>query len=291
MKTRNFFLFLSLLGMFSACSPKVVTKSFQHYSPRQAYEGLIVFLPEDSIQFTDQEIIGEIRVGDSGISTDCSFETVVDFAKANALQLGANAIKIYQHRPPNVLWSTCHQIRAKALLLKDIRPYEKQIIWDARRKLTVADFKGDTLNRPFQAATCSQFNYRYRGRLINGYVTFNVDTYFDCFCSYLKPDANSQALLEHEQIHFDISEIYARRFVQRIGAEIASVEELELEGKKIMSAIFLEMQKQQDLYDSEVYSNGARQKFWLEKTQKELQELQALASKELRIPYKAKKQN
>lgn len=291
MKTRNFLPFLSLLGMLSACSPKVVMKPLEKYPPRQAYQGLIVFLPEDSIQFNSQEIIGEIRVGDSGISTNCDFETVVDSAKACALRLGANAIKIYRHRTPNVFWSTCHQIRAKALLLKDIRPYEKQIIWDARRKLTRADFKGDTLNRPFQAYNGGRIFYQMKGSRMKGFATFTAATYFDCLRSYFKSGTDVQALLAHEQIHFDISEIYTRRFVQRISTEIESVKELEVEGQQILRAVYLEMEKQQTQYNNESISDADRQKFWQEKTQQELEELKAFAVKELRIPYKAKRQN
>jgi hypothetical protein len=290
MKARHFLLGLSLLGLFSACSPKVVVKPLQNFPARQLYEGMIVFMPTDPILYTEEEVIGEIRVMDSGITINCDFETVVDSAKAQALRLGANAIKIYKHRPPSYLWSTCHQIRAKALRLKDIKPYEKQIVWDARRKLTVADFKGDTLNRPFQTYSGGRLAYHYNGRRINGYATLKAEAYFDCFRSYFKLGANVQALLEREQIRFDISEIYARRFVQRISTEIKSIEEMEADGEKILLAVSVEMEKRQEQYDNEASFNEEKQRFWLEKTQLELQELQEFAPKQLRIRFKAKKQ-
>ena len=289
MKTRLFLLGLGLLSLFSACSPKVVVKPLQNFPARQMYEGLIVFMPTDSIRYTEAEVIGEIRVMDSGTSINCDLETVVDSAEAQALKLGANAIKIYKHKLPSTLGSTCHQISAKALRLKDIQPYEKEIVWDARRRLSITDFKGDTLNRPFQAATCSSFKYKTWGKLIDGYMTLSVETFFDCFCSYFKPDPAAETLLEHEQIHFDISEIYARRFVRQVSSEIKSIEEFNNTGEKIARTIVLDMQKRQDLYDSEVYADPSKQGAWIEKTQNELQELQEFAPKQLRIRFKAKK--
>lgn len=289
MKPRHFLLGLSILGLFSTCSPKVVVKALQNYPARQMHEGLIVFMPSDSIKYTEQEVIGEIRVMDSGTSINCDLETVVDSAKIQALRLGANAIKIYKHKLPSTLGSTCHQISAKALRLKDIQPYEKEIVWDARRRLSIADFKGDTLDRPFQAATCSSFKYKTWGRLIDGYMTLKVETFFDCFCSYFKPDPAAEILLQHEQIHFDISEIYARRFVSQVSSEIKSIEEFNNIGEKIARAVVLDMQKRQDSYDSEVYADPSKQSAWVEKTQIELQELQEFAPKQLRIRFKAKK--
>ena len=290
MKTKLFLLGLSLLGLLSSCSPKIGVKVLQSFPARQLYEGLIVFMPGDSIPYTEAEVIGEIRVMDSGTSINCDLETVVDSAKVQALRLGANAIKIYKHKLPSALGSNCHQISAKALRLKEIQSYEKEIVWDARRRLSIADFKGDTLNRPFQAATCSSFKYKTWGRLIDGYMTLKVETFFDCFCSYFKPDADVEKLLEHEQIHFDISEIYARRFVRQVSSEIKSIEEFNNIGEKIAKTVFLDMQKRQDLYDSEVYADPSKQSAWMEKTQIELRELQEFAPKQLRIRFKAKKQ-
>lgn len=80
----------------------------------------------------------------------------------------------------------------------------------------------------------------------------------DCLRSYFKSGADVQALLAHEQIHFDISEIYTRRFVQRISTEIESVKELEAEGQQILRAVYLEMEKQQTQYNNESISHAAR---------------------------------
>jgi ribosomal protein L19E len=274
-----------ILFLFSSCSPKVVVKNPNQYPKREAYQGFIFFTETDTVDLSKEEVLGDIQIKDGGLTINCDFEIVLNLAKAKALDLGANALQIYEHRTPDV-WSSCHRIKAKALRLKDIKPYENEVIWDKRRPLTLIDFKGTTVDRPFQAATLSIFRYKTWGRPIDGYATLTVETYFDCGRSYFKIDDDSIEILKHEQLHFDISELYARKFVKRIKEEIKSTKELPTIGEKIVKEIVDQLQLRQDKYDSEVYADRKKQTLWVEKIRAELKELEAFEDKKLTIKYK-----
>ncbi|MFK7807444.1 MAG: hypothetical protein AB8F74_06520, partial [Saprospiraceae bacterium] len=90
-------------------------------------------------------------------------------------------------------------------------------------------------------------------------------------------------VLDHEQLHFDISEIYARKFVQRIEQEVHSFKELQEKIDSIFSDIRKNLQLKQDEYDSEVYVDDSLQTKWSDWVNKELKSLDKYKTKELKI--------
>ncbi|NVO83547.1 hypothetical protein [Hymenobacter terrestris] len=112
--------------------------------------------------------------------------------------------------------TACHQSRALLLRLTDLTAYEREIVWQPNRRLRVADFKGSVANRPSQAATSNNIRYRYPGLGLNK-AHFTIETYFSCPDFYFKPSATDSRVLAHEQVHFGITELYARCFVRQLG--------------------------------------------------------------------------
>lgn len=72
---------------------------------------------EDKVAFLDLQNqvpegakkIGSARFGDSGLSTDCSFNTNLISARKLARANGANIVKVIKKSTPD-LWSTCYRI-------------------------------------------------------------------------------------------------------------------------------------------------------------------------------------
>lgn len=62
--------------------------------------------------------VGELSAGDSGFSTNCGYDVVMEKLLSEARKNGAQAIQIYEHKMPNV-WSTCHNIKAFILRFPD----------------------------------------------------------------------------------------------------------------------------------------------------------------------------
>jgi uncharacterized membrane-anchored protein len=103
--------------------------------------------------------------------------------------------------------------------------------------------------------------------------------------SYFKPSAGNQEILTHEQGHFDITEIYARRFLKAVRERIANTRELEKEVQNIYRQIALECNVEQDKYDSDVYQDRAKQAAWSLKIQSDLESLKDFEQKEIGVKF------
>jgi hypothetical protein len=97
-----------------SCSPKITTSITTNYPPLNYKEDVRVFGMQDAVPANAQQI-GIVKIGDTGFTTDCSWEFVIDKAKTEARKVGGNAIKITEHLAPDVWTSTCHRITAKIL--------------------------------------------------------------------------------------------------------------------------------------------------------------------------------
>ena len=278
---KRIFAALGLCLALLACSPRVITKASQSTHAATGAPGFVVIKETDTFTGPSEEV-GDIEIKDTGLTLSCDYETVIARATKEAQKLGANVLKIYEHHLPDN-WSTCHRIKAKALRVADLAPYEQEIVWNAMRRLTRADFKASTASRPFEAATSSGIRYHYARQLFQSKVHFVIETVFDCQNSYFKGTQNPELTLAHEQGHFDITEIAARRFAKAILEQVADTKELEQKQEGIYHRISTETQAMQDKYDSEVYADRGQQPAWLATIAQQLNGLQAYASKEVTL--------
>ncbi len=272
---------LLVLIMFG-CSPKVVQKVIDKHEPLQENDSFIVFNQDEKIDLSEEKIIGDIQIKDAGLTIDCDLETVLNLAKSRAKTIGGNAMQIYEFHPPDRK-STCYRIKAKVMWLKNISLYEREIIWSTDRKLKISDFKGSILNRPFLASTSSEIKYKFSSKPFSKIALFKVETSFNCVVSYFKLDNDSLNTLEHEQLHFNITELYARKLTKRIKEEVLTAKELPIKCEKIFREITQETYVEQDKYDSETYSDRTKQGVWNAKIAKELEKYSAFEKKEIQI--------
>lgn len=132
--------------------------------------------------------------------------------------------------------------------------------WDASKKLTWADFKGPI---PFgavaAATTASGISYEYSANLIHHEVKldFTVTAFFYPNESWYKPKVCDEHILQHEQLHFDISEVFARRMRMKL-RNTSFTENVKSEIRKIYKEILQELDELQDKYDWE--TNFSRNK-------------------------------
>lgn len=123
-----------------------------------------------------------------------------------------------------------------------------EIRWSADRKLTYSDFKGPVPpSSPWAATTRSNISFSYE--TVNGKLT-NVAVYstFSRDKSWMK--TKIPVVLQHEQLHFDITEVFARRFY----ADVMKQQDL-VNPKEKLNQLFSEANKlcgkMQEQYDSE----------------------------------------
>lgn len=105
---------LIVLGalILQSCSPKIrANLSTVSHEPLDSETEILIIkqdekVPENSI------FIGDLKIGDSGFSTDCGYTKVMEDAKTNAKSSGANLIHLTEVKKPN-FGSTCYKIKAK----------------------------------------------------------------------------------------------------------------------------------------------------------------------------------
>lgn len=152
------------------------------------------------------------------------------------------------------------------LLTLSIRAQEETIPWSADRKLQWSDFKGDYLKTEWAAATtASSISYKFstfeRGGQL--YVDFEIGCEFYPQKSWYRPDLVDSLILSHEQLHFDIAELHARKMKKRL-AETQFTTDIKEEVKKIYKEVLKELYVFQNKYDRETNFSRDRQKqlFW-----------------------------
>jgi hypothetical protein len=96
---------------------------------------------------------------------------------------------------------------------------KEKMQWNESRKLTWADFQGRPLGgNDFVASTNSGISFSYSFRIENGELDLNytIQSNFYPKLSWFKPGNVSDYILEHEQTHFDISELFARKLRKKM---------------------------------------------------------------------------
>ena len=125
-----------------------------------------------------------------------------------------------------------------------------KIEWTPQYKLVWADFRQapDSTN-PFDAHTF--WNIAYSCQYINNVLSIDMHCTFDRTQSMVKKGKKTDYLLSHEQGHFDIAEIFRRRFCKILQDTILYSKNLQTTIQGIFDRIFKETDNMQNLYDKE----------------------------------------
>jgi len=103
--------------------------------------------------------------------------------------------------------------------------------------------------------------------------------------SWVKPKEKTDEVLSHEQGHFDIAEIAARKIRKQLVNQKFKKRTAMKKFKRIIYSVSNEMTKMQELYDRETdfHRNKEQQKNWDEKIKNELKELDDYQGRHFRI--------
>lgn len=128
---------------------------------------------------------------------------------------------------------------------------EETIPWSEDRKLTWEDFKGKPLKTEWAAATTASgisYEFSTSGTLDNLKVDFKVHTDFYPQKSWYRPEMCNSVVLSHEQLHFDISELFARKMRRRLN-ETSFTRNVKAEVRKIYRETLKSLTAFQNKYD------------------------------------------
>ena len=141
-------------------------------------------------------------------------------------------------------------MNAKIYKVPNFRIHEREIEWSKNRKLSWEDIKGNPKpisNANAAAQTYCGFSFETnRVTMFKKAKIFTKNT-FDCNLSWVRPgQKNREDLLEHEQGHFDLSEVYARRLRKKLEEKQLTVFNLNNEAHSVfrqVSAEYLDRQE------------------------------------------------
>ncbi len=151
--------------------------------------------------------------------------------------------------------------------------------WDSSRKLIWEDFQGTVADTEYKAETHWRIYYDFQVSLLNKMPLlsgYTVRTEFRKDKSWVKEVGGSDQLLRHEQGHFDLAEVYARKFRAQLDTLSFSTSNYRMEIDSLFEIILAQCDDEQNIYDVET-GHGLKvtiQEDWLEIIQKELNTLE-----------------
>jgi len=117
-------LILIIIVIISSCSPKISTNITTNYNPLDSKEEVVILGINKEVP-KNAEILGQVKIGDTGFSIKCDYDIVIEKAKTEARKVGGNAIKILKHKTPSFLGSSCHRITARILQVDSVKSKEE----------------------------------------------------------------------------------------------------------------------------------------------------------------------
>ncbi len=155
---------------------------------------------------------------------------------------------------------------------------EEKIAWRNSHQLTWQDFQEKPKTRStFNANTNSGISYAYKltGSPSHPYLEYTVTANFYPALSWVRPTSKTSDLLQHEQLHFDISELFARKLRKSLN-QISS-EQLKINPQKTLNNLYKKIEDQrvytQEIFDKESVHglNRVEEKKWEDRIYAELQ--------------------
>ncbi|MBC7874569.1 MAG: DUF922 domain-containing protein [Ferruginibacter sp.] len=153
---------------------------------------------------------------------------------------------------------------------------EELLEWSASRKLTWADYKAQPDPQSDAAASTTThlaINYNMSSK---GF-TYSIASRFSKTRSWGLH--KTEYILSHEQGHFDIAEIFARKLHKEMGAYKFDKKTYQKDLKKIYEKVTEEKEETQNDYDNETRHsiNKEKQREWLKKIAEMLEEYEDYA--------------
>ncbi|SHN32261.1 hypothetical protein [Chitinophaga sp. CF418] len=205
-------LYIFIAVCICSCSPKRSPGTGDnHISPLPDTTFILVLSQEDRFNGNGNGKIAVINSSDSTISPACTYEEIIARFKQIARAQGANLVRITSYKKPGYK-GDCDKITARLYKVDNVKAFEQKFEWSPDRKLTWDDFKGTPAPNS-DTNVAARTSCRFGIRIDTMYASGNrvvVTNEFICRQSSVRPERKTAALLAHEQLHFDLCEVYAR---------------------------------------------------------------------------------
>lgn len=169
------------------------------------------------------------------------------------------------------------------ILTTAVQKDSDRVEWSPTQKLTWADFKGKIdKSSPFEAVTYTTIEIQSL-QLDGKQIQYTITNSFEKKLSWSK-DKKSVRLLEHEQLHFDITELIVRKLKKKLlSKKFKNIKEIQNFARDAFGEGEKERKRLNSLYDKETDHsiNKEKQKEWEEKIEAELGKFNAYSMTKL----------
>ena len=155
------------------------------------------------------------------------------------------------------------------------------IVWQKDSLLTPADFKGRVSKQ--WAGCCATF-LMIKPIESEGNILFSVQAVFQKSKSNIIQ--TSDYVLKHEQLHFDICELYARKLRKLMSeTDFKKVRDIQHQIQTMYNKINMECAKYEEKYDEDTNhgENAAKQKVWSDDVASQMKDLEQYSSTEVNV--------
>lgn len=248
-------------------------------------EKFVVFLEEYNQLAISGNEMGTITVKDKMYKTTCTYDAGMEYLRKKALEQGANLVKILRYKRPDA-FNSCHRFDATFYNVENPRIYEKQINWSESRKLEWEDFRAENEPHAYNATALTYCGIEFGVSALTSLYASNTKYIVKCIFypekSWVTTDTAQRTddVLKHEQIHFDLCEVYARRLYKELTDTKINAFNME-NANAIYKRIMTEYEDRQYKYDDETHkaTNAEMQEKWNNDIAHELEELKEYADR------------
>ena len=161
-----------------------------------------------------------------------------------------------------LLFSICVQVSAQT-----------EIVWKENMPLTWNDFKGPKRNSKLAAETYCSINTSVA--ITGDKLNITIQAVFYADSSWYNPEKIHELTLTHEQGHFQIAELYARKLRKAVAEKINSFTDYQNQFEALYEEVHGDYFDRQEQYDEETLHGtiSRTQMDWIDRIAEELLEL------------------
>ena len=222
----------------------------------------------------DTKEIGTVEIRARGVFiNNCSYNGLLEEAEILARENGANIIAITKYKAYLFPVKPFSYLGARLYYSDNINSYKSSISWNLNQKLTWDDFLGDvpdtSINLKMIASSKIFLHFKIYGSKVD-------KIYFTCLFdrdgSWVKDSLKNDLLLLHEQVLFNINELYSRKLNEAFRDNKIKKKSVYTKGGQIYLKILSECEERIKKYDEETENgtNKDKQYEWYMKIIKEL---------------------
>lgn len=152
--------------------------------------------------------------------------------------------------------------------------------------MRIRDFRGGERVPGLSAEANTGIGVKSAGEPGGRDFRITITSFFDPCGSWMRESERNDYTLDHEQLHFDITELHARKLVARYVAEVGNHAAFMRVHNQFYEDAWAEARAMQQRYDGEVYGDREAQARWAREVAQLLDDYEAHADKTVVLPIR-----